>query len=212
MKGLREWGASLPAPCVGYDGLRQWGRFAISKGGLAFVGVLVALTAIGLWVEVPPEFRLLAFAPLAMLLQLVAHEAGHALAAIACGYSVKTVFVAGTVAGVEPARSSQDIAPRHLLWIALGGPGANALAAVGVVVWVIAGGWTYFLVALFGAQIIAFLVTIFPTPGKKASGAVVVSWPALGLVGAASDGYYAMLMLRGPGAVTKPSDLGPGRL
>ena len=198
MRGLREWDAPLPAPCVRYDGLRQWGRFMISKGGLALVSGLVALSAVGLWVEVPQEFRLLAFAPLAMLLQLVAHEAGHALAAVACGYSVKTVFVAGTVAGVEPARSSQDIAPRHLLWIVLGGPGANVLVAVGVVFWVSAGGWTPFLVALFGAQIIAFLVTIFPTPGKKARGAVVVSWPALGLVGAASDGYYAMLMLRGP--------------
>lgn len=156
------------------------------------------VSVIALLVELPHHLRFVAFIPLAMLLQLVAHEAGHALVAVSRGYRVQTVFVTAPAVGVVSGRPSQDIEPLDLVLVSLGGPVANFLAALLAAPAVVAGGWTPFLAVYAVFQLLGFGASIFPSRGQKAKRAVVVSWPALGLSGAATDGYYAKLMLRGP--------------
>lgn len=199
VRGIAKWDGPLPAPCVRTSGgLWRCGRFAVSIGGLAAVGGLVALSASGLWVEAPLYRWVVALPSLVVLLQLATHEAGHALAAIFRGYSVETVFVTAPAAGVVPARSSRDIDPRDFLWIALWGPLANLVAGALAVLVGFVWGWSLFLVVFVTLQIGGCVLNAVPFQVREVSRAVTVSWPALGLVGAASDGYYAKLMLRGP--------------
>ena len=112
MRRITKWNTPVPAPHIRYACVRRWRRLAVTKGGLAVVGGLVPVSFIALLIalrlDLPPHLQFLAFAPLAFLLQLVAHEAGHALVAVARGYRVQTVMVTAPAVGVVSERPSKD--------------------------------------------------------------------------------------------------------
>lgn len=183
-----------------YVGVWRWGRLAVSKGGLALVGVGVAISVVGLEVALSHQPRGVAVAallPLAFMLQLVPHELGHALVAVSRGYRVQTVFAGSHGVGVEPGRPSNDTTRLDWLLIVLAGPAANLLIAAVTYLAGDIGGWTPFLSAFLGINIFTGVANLVPLGGRKVSGRdVVVSWPMFGLHGSATDGYYAKLMFR----------------
>ena len=198
------WG-DLDAPPTTYDGVHwRWGRLVVSRGGLVRVIGMAALCVVMVWIAarffwgrfLPTAVFVAVFVP-GLVVGQVIHEAGHALASITRGYRVRSVFVMLGFTEVEPYRPSGDIDPRDLLWISLGGPGANVVAGALAALLGVVAGWSPILSAFVIGQI-SYAGNILPWAVRRPKGYHGGPWSALGFCGVATDGYVAWRILRGP--------------
>ena len=219
------WGEPIEAMTVTCHGGRRLGVLVITNRGLLRIGLEFAAAALGVAVALSHRALGLGDLHVMVLLigagslelrqllglsdELVSscllfvagvvlgemiHEAGHACMARLLGYSVEGIYVTGKSSAIHWGRPSRTMEARHVLLVALAGPAANAAAALMLTVWAAVDGASTLLELCILSQIVSAVFNLVPF--RTAGTETEVSCPALGIRQSASDGYWALQVVR----------------
>ena len=105
------------------------------------------------------------------LVGLVVHEVGHAVAARRCGQTVLWFALSAPSSAVAPFPAGERYSPRTLAVVALGGPAATLVLAVGfLAAWRLVGGhWGLTFLVAGGVNVVA-LANLIPFAAKSPVG------------------------------------------